>query len=334
MFIIALLLVKPMLADTLNNLSLSIAASQRLGNLRFQQGQYKSHNDVSDDLLAAMATKCRQRIATINISSTVFSAAKYEAAQQLLDQWDVQALLNSAAIQRLHGILHSKGGHWRQVTMNLPRRDSGEELIHIASKNGGVERKVQQLLEETEQALADHVEPLVVIPLFALQFMKLFPFLDGNRRMLILLIRRLMVLHDHPVACYADLESEFAATEKVFYRSLYQCSRPSSDDEDTVAWLNYWWVLFGRLYQRISHQIQQTNITAGRGSKSQLITKYVRQHPTFQIGDVCQALPTISREQIRTVLRKLRDNGVIEARGIGRSAHWKIINKHNISSNN
>jgi hypothetical protein len=43
----------------------------------------------------------------------------------------------------------------------------------------------------------------------------------------------------------------------------------------------------------------------------------------FAISDIESECPGISRDMIRVVLRKLRDEGVLELQGHGRGAKWK-----------
>ena len=102
-------------------------------------------------------------------------------------------------------------------------------------------------LAELEASLAAGIEPLVAIPLFCLDFMRIFPFLDGNRRIVVLLARHLLARNGHPVVSFVDLESEIHTTEKAFYQSLYQSSQAKLPP---TKWLAFWWVVLMRVYQR------------------------------------------------------------------------------------
>ena len=153
-----------------------------------------------------------------------------------------------------------------------------------------------------------------------LELMNIFPFFDGNRRLALLLARQLLQTHGYSIVNYIDLESEVVATERAFYRSLNH-----STSDKPMPWLSYWWVLIRRLYQRFNRQIQHANISPGRGSKTALIERFVKQQQQpFRYGDVCKAFPTISSDHIRMILRSLKEQKIIITEGKGRGAVWKL----------
>lgn len=65
---------------------------------------------------------------------------------------------------------------------------------------------------------------------------------------------------------------------------------------------------------------------SGRGSKSLRIKQYIRASTSdvFTFDEVQQALPDISSDHIRGVLRKLRDEGVLQSPGRGRK-QWRRL---------
>jgi Fic family protein len=303
----------------LHYLQLPVAAAQQLGELRYLQGRYHSYHNLSPDLLAAMSAKSSYSIAGNNhLCTTSDTDFDYPQALHFLTELDIREPLDSHTIQQLHGRLHPQGGHWRSVKLTLSRRELSGDKLQIPGSKKTINTDIENLLQSFY--LHTTVDPLLTVPLFGLELMKIFPFLDGNRRMMLLLMRYLLLANGHQVVRYIDLESELLATERAFYRSLYQCSR---DDASPIPWLSYWWVLIRRLYQRFDRQLNHANINAGRGSKTALIQRFVmQQQKPFRSADVCAAFPTISRAQIRAVLRGMRDNKLIGAHGKGRAAVW------------
>ena len=64
-------------------------------------------------------------------------------------------------------------------------------------------------------------------------------------------------------------------------------------------------------------------IQTARGAKSQMIERTVaRQIGAFSISDIERECPGVSRDWLRLVLRRLRDEGKIAPRGRGRGAKW------------
>ena len=64
-------------------------------------------------------------------------------------------------------------------------------------------------------------------------------------------------------------------------------------------------------------------IRPGRGSKSQQVRDaVVRKLGSFAISDLERDCPGVSKETIRSVLRAMREEGLVELRGRGRGARW------------
>jgi|TARA_B110000879_G_scaffold117350_2_gene156075 Fic family protein len=306
-------------ASNLHEIHLPVTAAQQLGELKYLQGCFHSYHNLSPDLLAAMATKSSAGITHNSTGNgSRHTGFDYPKALQFLTELNLQEPLTSKILQQLHAHLHPQGGHWRSVNLTLPRRDLVNEELKILHSQETISIAVEQLLQLFYSQTT--VDPLLTVPLLALELMKIFPFLDGNRRILLLLMRYQLLASGHQVVRYIDLESEFLATERGFYRSLAQCSREGSSP---VPWLSYWWVLIRRLYKRFDRQLKHASITAGRGSKTALIQRFVtQQSKPFRSTDICAAFPTISRDQIRLALRGMRDKKLIEARGKGPAAVW------------
>jgi Fic family protein len=301
---------------SLRALKLPLSITQQLAELRYLQGNYDNESAISADLLAGMAVK--SRLNAIKSMSPTMSLFNYQLAFDSLESSIEAPALTAELIQSLHQKLNPQGGRWRSIKLTLDRRDqSGKQLVIPATKEQ-INRDIQQLLADLKIAFSEGLEPLLAIPLFSLELMKTFPFFDGNRRILLLLTRHLLEIHGYNVVKYIDLEPEFLATERAFYRALNE-----SDRDNPSLWLSYWWVLIKRLYQRFNRQIQHANIKPGRGSKTVLIERFVKQQQQpFQFSDVCKAFPTISRDHIKMILRRLKEQHIIETKGHGRGASW------------
>jgi hypothetical protein len=65
----------------------------------------------------------------------------------------------------------------------------------------------------------------------------------------------------------------------------------------------------------------------GRGSKREAIRQFVRQSiaDEFTVADVRRAAAAASQSYLSKTLAKMRDEGLIEPIGAGKSAHWRRI---------
>jgi DNA-binding transcriptional ArsR family regulator len=76
-------------------------------------------------------------------------------------------------------------------------------------------------------------------------------------------------------------------------------------------------------YNEFEERVGQ--IGSGRGSKAKQVRDSVhRKLGSFSISDLERDCPGISKETIRNVLQQLRDEGVVELRGRGRGARWRL----------
>jgi hypothetical protein len=85
--------------------------------------------------------------------------------------------------------------------------------------------------------------------------------------------------------------------------------------------MTYFWGTMIRAYKEFEERVG--TVTTGRGSKTEQIELSIgRKVGPFSITDVEKECPGISRDMIRHVLRKMRDDGMVRSMGTGRGAKW------------
>ena len=110
-------------------------------------------------------------------------------------------------------------------------------------------------------------------------------------------------------------------------KKLYETLEASSQywhsgKHDIRPWLNYFWGALLRAYREFEERVGV--ITTSRGSKTELVRLAVnRKMAPFSINDIESDCPGISRDMIRQVLRKMRDEGEISVSSGGRGAMWQ-----------
>lgn len=309
-------------ADNIHQLSLPLKDAQLLAELRFQQGRFSRLDHLSTDWLAASAVSANRQAVTL-LTSNEFDGQAFDYASARHAAKDLSlASLTASRIQHLHQQLHPRGGRWRRLKLSLKSRHQALLEIHIDRPAEAVEEHIEKLIERLQLQINEGVEPLVAIPLFIYELFICFPFLNGNRRIALLLLTVLMVEHGHPIFQYVDIETDMLEHSQAFYQQLYHCSTGQHPIE---AWLQFCWQSFRSLYGRFDSLQRHHPVRPGRGSKTQLIEQDIlnRQQP-FSLTELCQRYPTISRDMIRTILRNCRDRGWLTLTGRGRNAQWVI----------
>jgi len=187
--------------------------------------------------------------------------------------------------------------------------------------------KTEKALKNLEKnylnsAINNEIEALIVIPLAILDFLCIHPFRDGNGRVARLITLMMLYHYDYQVGRYISLERIFEESKQSYYDTLEVSSKNwHKEKHDSFPWLNYFWGVLLKAYGELEDKV--SNIRSGKGSKTdQIIASVQRKIGPFAISDIKAECPLISRDMIRIVLRKLRDDGVIVVKGKGRGAKW------------
>jgi len=186
---------------------------------------------------------------------------------------------------------------------------------------------MRELADLYAQAITDRREPLVAIPLTILDFLCVHPFKDGNGRCSRLLTLLLLYKAGYFVGRYISLERIFEQSWMTYYEALERSSRGWHEGKhDPFPWMTYFWgvlIAAGREFRE-----RVGTMRTLRGSKTEQIKACVeRKFAAFAISDMERDCPGISREMIRVVLNKLREEGQIQLAGKGRGAKWRRIAK-------
>ncbi|OIO01900.1 cell filamentation protein Fic [Candidatus Desantisbacteria bacterium CG_4_10_14_0_8_um_filter_48_22] len=167
-------------------------------------------------------------------------------------------------------------------------------------------------------------DPVILIPLFILDLLCIHPFLDGNGRIARLLTLLLLYKAGYGVGRYISLERITETTRKNYYEVLLRSSQGWQEGRhDVFPWLRYFYGTLIAAYKEFESRFAAFK---GKGSKTEQVRSAVEGSiKPFSIADVENACPNVTRDMIRIVLHRLRDDGKIKSTGIGRSAKWVKI---------
>ncbi|HEX7279661.1 MAG TPA: hypothetical protein VF255_08580, partial [Solirubrobacterales bacterium] len=129
----------------------------------------------------------------------------------------------------------------------------------------------------------------------------------------------------HEVGRFISLEKLVEESKETYYESLEKSTTGwDRGEHDIWPWLNYFLGIVIAAYGEF--EASAGTLMGGRGSKSLRIKQFVRSSTSdvFTFDEVQQALPDISADHIRGVLRKLRDEGSVESPGRGRK-QWRRL---------
>lgn len=256
--------------------------------------------------------------------------AGYRDALALVHESATHMTFNTNVILQLHSMLYrylsAEGGKWKMVDNEIIERNSDGTIHRVRFKPTSAVNTpyaIDNLIQCYKQAInIDKREPLIIIPLAILDFLCIHPFIDGNGRTARLLTLMLLYQFGFEVGRYISLERIFEESKETYYETLEISSKHwHTQTHDIHPWLNYFWGTLIRAYKEFENRVGK--IRSGKGSKTEQVKYVVMNKVTqFSITDIEKECPGVSRDTVRRVLRQLRDEGVIQSLGTGRSAKW------------
>lgn len=188
--------------------------------------------------------------------------------------------------------------------------------------------RLNRLLDKRQVSL------LVLIPAFVFDFLCIHPFSDGNGRVSRLLTVLLLHQADYTVGRYISIERLIEESKETYYEALQLSSQGWHEGKHS---LKPWWeyslgVLIGA-YQEFERRVGM--ITKSRGAKTAIVEETIENLPSsFSISDVERLCPSVSRDMIRVILNRLRNEGRLTCSGTGRGALWEKRGNNSLKRGN
>ena len=256
--------------------------------------------------------------------------AGYRDALTLIHQSAEHMPLTANVVLQLHSLVYQympdEGGRWKPADNEIIEYKPDGSMKRVRFKAVpavSTPQAMDDLARLYKEAIDQHSkEPLVIMPLAVLDFLCVHPFRDGNGRVARLLTLLLLYHFGYRVGRYISLERLFEESRETYYETLEASSEGwHHGKHDPFPWLTYFWGVLLRAYRDFEERVGK--IRNGKGAKTDQIKLAVeRQTGPFAISDMERECPTTSRDMIRHVLRQLRDDGLIVAKGKGRGAKW------------
>jgi Fic family protein len=238
-----------------------------------------------------------------------------------------------SVVEQLHRDLYQyttvPAGRWKTtenaITEQLPDGTTRTrfDTVRAADTPAAMDELHRRFLES--RAAHGH-HPLLLIGCYVFDFLAIHPFRDGNGRMARLLTLLLLCQSGYGVGRYIGLEGLISDTRASYYDALEEAGHGWHDGEHTIwPWLDYIFAILTRAYREFEDRIDL--LVEGRGAKTAAIEQFIRSRVAdeFTISDVRRAALGASDSLIGKVLARLRDAGVIEPLGTGRSAKWRRL---------
>ena len=170
-----------------------------------------------------------------------------------------------------------------------------------------------------ETALAtEQIDPLILIPMFILDFLCIHPFNDGNGRMSRLLTLLLLYRAGYIVGKYISMEHLIENTKTTYYECLQASSENWHENQnDYEPFVKYMLGIVIGAYRDFASRVQLL-MTSGM-SKPERIRQLIRQKlGTITKAEILEQCPDISNVTVQRTLAELVASGQILKIGGGR----------------
>lgn len=175
------------------------------------------------------------------------------------------------------------------------------------------------LCDAFDTALAtEQIDPLLLIPMFVLDFLCVHPFNDGNGRMSRLLTLLLMHRSGYIVGKYISIEKLIEKTKEEYYESLQQSSFGWYEEQnDYEPFVHYMLGIIVAAYREFLSRVRL--LTTEKMSKSERVREIIRGTVgTITKSEILERCPDISQMTVQRALAELLETEQIVKIGGGR----------------
>jgi len=165
-------------------------------------------------------------------------------------------------------------------------------------------------------------DPLLLIPVYVLDFLAIHPFNDGNGRMSRLLTLLLLYKAGYIVGKYVSIEMIIEKTKESYYEALYQSSLGWHENQNSYApFVSYYLGVILNAYTEFQTRIEHVQ-HKGLSKPDRIRNLFVRRFDKLSKKDISVLCPDISISTIENALRELTHAGFIIKTGRGRSTSY------------
>ena len=169
-----------------------------------------------------------------------------------------------------------------------------------------------------DEAVQSGADPLLVIPMFILDFLCIHPFNDGNGRMSRLLTLLLLYRSGYIVGKYISIEKVIEQSKETYYETLQQCSAGWHENQnDYTPFVRYMLGVIVAAYRDFSSRVQVL-VTSGMSKPDRIREVIKGTLGKITKAEIMEKCPDISQITVQRTLIELQKKGEIIKLGGGR----------------
>ena len=165
-------------------------------------------------------------------------------------------------------------------------------------------------------------DPLVLVPMFILDFLCIHPFNDGNGRMSRLLTLLLLYRCGYIVGKYISVEMLIEKSKETYYEALKDSSTEwHNSDNDYLPFVKYYLGVILKGYNEFEDRVEYMR-HVGMSKPDRVKAVFDRKLGKITKADIVELCPDISLATIENTLNALLTGGYIEKHGKSRGTYY------------
>lgn len=233
--------------------------------------------------------------------------------------------LRPAMILQLHRDLYkfsgmSIGGNYKNSDNVIAETDSaGNRFVRFQPVPAWeTPESIDFASKAYDEAVQSGADPLLVIPMFILDFLCIHPFNDGNGRMSRLLLLLLLYRSGYIVGKYISIERAIEQSKETYYETLRQSSAGWHENQNDYApFVRYMLGVIIAAYRDFSSRVQVL-VTSGMSKPDRIREVIKGTLGKITKAEIMEKCPDISQVTVQRTLIELQKKGEIIKLGGGR----------------
>ena len=176
-----------------------------------------------------------------------------------------------------------------------------------------------------EERGSGRVHPLLLIGIWAVVFLEIHPFQDGNGRLSRVLTTLLLLQSGYAYVPYSSLESVVEQSMEAYYLALRQTQGTiRTEATNWQPWLLFFLRALAEQVRRLNRKIEREKLVLATLPELSLrIVEFAREHGRVTMGDAIR-LTGGSRNTLKQHFRALVERGHFSVHGAGRGAWYAL----------
>ena len=189
----------------------------------------------------------------------------------------------------------------------------------------GTPEAIEILCNTFNDAINDpDLDPLLLMPVFILDFLCIHPFNDGNGRMSRLLTLLLLNRCGYLVGQYISIEKAIADTKEAYYDSLQRADLNWHEGQnDPKPFIKYMLGIILACYREFENRVSIVHNAGAKSTSYDIVKACVTQKiGKFSKQDILISCPSLGSSSVEAALKKLVDEGYLVRIGSGRMTRY------------